>query len=62
MGHDPHDLDAARRLAGATDRVNLGVFFRDDAKPRYEETRRVPPRTAAERVALIDAELDRYAV
>ncbi len=62
VGHDVHDLDAARRMAGATDRVNLGVFFRDDSKPRYEETRRVPPRTAAERVALIDAELDRYAV
>ncbi len=62
VGHDVHDLDAARRMAGDTDRVNLGVFFRDDSKPRYEETRRVPPRTAAERVALIDAELDRYAV
>lgn len=62
VGHDVHDLEAARRMAGATDRVNLGVFFRDDSKPRYEETRRVPPRTAAERVALIDAELDRYAV
>lgn len=60
--HDPHDLDAARRLAGATDRVHLGVFFRDDAKARYEETRRVPPRTPAERVALLRAELDRYAV
>ncbi len=62
VGHDPHDLEAARRVAGATDAVQLGVFFRDDSKPRYEETRRVPPRTAAERVALIDAELDRYAV
>ncbi|MHB1863520.1 MAG: thiamine pyrophosphate-dependent enzyme [Gemmatimonadaceae bacterium] len=62
IAHDPHDLDAARRMAGATDRLHLGVFFRDDSKPRYEETRRVPPRTAAERVALIDAELDRYAV
>jgi 2-oxoglutarate ferredoxin oxidoreductase subunit beta len=62
VAHDPHDLDAARRIAGATDRVNLGVLFRDDSKPRYEETRRVPPRTQAERVALIDAELDRYAI
>ena len=60
--HDVHDLDAARRIAGATDRVNLGVLFRDDSKPRYEETRRVPPRTQAERVALIETELDRYAV
>ena len=62
VAHDVHDLDAARRMAGATDRVNLGVLFKDGSKPRYEETRRVPPRTAAERVALIDAELDRYAI
>ncbi len=62
LAHDPHDLDAARRMAGATDRVHLGVFYRDSTKPRYEETRRVPPRTPAERVALIEAELDRYAV
>ena len=62
VAHDVHDLDAARRIAGATDRVNLGVLFRDGSKPRYEETRRVPPKTQAERVALIDAELDRYAV
>lgn len=62
VAHDPHDLEAARRLAGVTDRVQLGVFYRDDSKPRYEETRRVPPRTAAERVALIEAEFDRYAV
>ena len=62
VAHDPHDLDAARRVAGATDRVNLGVLFRDDSKPRYEETRRVPPRSNEERVALINTELDRYAV
>ena len=62
VAHDPHDLEAARRIAGITDRVNLGVLFRDDSKPRYEETRRVPPRTNAERVTLINAELDRYAV
>jgi 2-oxoglutarate/2-oxoacid ferredoxin oxidoreductase subunit beta len=62
IAHDPHDLEAARRVAGATDRLHLGVLYRDDAKPRYEETRRVPPRTSAERVALIEAELDRYAV
>jgi 2-oxoglutarate ferredoxin oxidoreductase subunit beta len=62
VAHDVHDLDAARRVAGATDRVNLGVLFRDGSKPRYEETRRVPAKTQAERVALIDTELDRYAV
>ncbi len=60
--HDPRDLDAARRLADATDRVSLGVFFRDPSRARYEEIRRVPPRTALERQTLLDAELDRYAV
>ncbi len=60
--HDPHDLDAARRIASATDHIHLGVLFRDPSRPRYEEIRRVPPRTPEERVTLIDAELDRYAV
>jgi 2-oxoglutarate ferredoxin oxidoreductase subunit beta len=62
VSHNPRDLDAARRIADATDHIHLGVLFRDPARPRYEEIRRVPPRTAAERVTLIDAELDRYAV
>ena len=38
------------------------VLFRDPSRVRYDEIRRVPPHTAAERVTLIDAELDRYAV
>jgi 2-oxoglutarate ferredoxin oxidoreductase subunit beta len=60
--HDPRDLDAARRLADATDHIHLGVLFRDPSRLRYDEIRRLPPRTADERVTLIDAELDRYAV
>jgi len=60
--HDPHDLDAARRIADRDDAIYLGVLFQDPGRPRYEEVRRVTPRTAAERVALLEAELDRYAV
>ena len=60
--HNPRDLDAARRLADTTDRVHLGVFFRDPSRLCYEDIRRVPPRTAEERVALLEAELTRYAV
>ncbi len=60
--HDPRDLDTARRIADATDHIHLGVLFRDPSRPRYEEIRRVAPRTAEERLTLIDAELDRYAV
>jgi 2-oxoglutarate ferredoxin oxidoreductase subunit beta len=62
VSHDPHDIHAARRLAGDRDRINLGLFFVDPSRPRYEEARRVAPRTAAERVALLNRELDRYAV
>ena len=62
VAHDPRDLDAARRIADAADHIHLGVLFRDPSRPRYEELRRVAPRTAEERLTLIDAELDRYAV
>jgi 2-oxoglutarate ferredoxin oxidoreductase subunit beta len=60
--HDPHDIDAARHIADATDRIHLGLFFQDRTRPRYEEIRRVPPRTAEERVTLLETELNRYAV
>ena len=62
LRHDPHDIDAARRLADDAGHTNLGVFYIDPSRPRYEETRRDAPRTANERLALIEAELDRYAV
>ena len=60
--HDPRDLAAARALAEHTDRILLGVFYKDPSKPRYEEMRRVAPRTPAERMALLEKEFARYAV
>jgi 2-oxoglutarate ferredoxin oxidoreductase subunit beta len=60
--HDPHDLDAARRLAEDSDRLRLGVFFRDENRPRYDEIRRTAKVTAKERITLLNAELDKYAV
>ena len=62
LTHDPRDLDAARRIADAGDSIYLGVLFRDPTRPRYEQLRRVAPRTAEERLTLLNAELDRYAV
>jgi 2-oxoglutarate ferredoxin oxidoreductase subunit beta len=62
LPHDPRDLARARELAMPGDRIRLGVFFRDESRPRYDVIRRIPSRTAAERVALLDQELDRYAV
>ena len=60
--HDPSDLNAARRLADEPGVIRLGVFFRDDARPRYEETRHLPAFTAPEKLDLLDQELDRYAI
>ncbi len=62
VAHDPRDLDRARQLAEATDTIKLGVFLRDPTRARYEEVRRVAPRTPEERLTLLHAELDRYAV
>jgi 2-oxoglutarate ferredoxin oxidoreductase subunit beta len=62
VSHDPRDLAAARRIAEQDDRLHLGVLYRDPTRPRYEETRRVPPRTNTERMALLEQEFARYAV
>ena len=60
--HDPSDLNAARALADDVERIRLGVFFRDEARPRYNEIRRVQKISATERIALLERELDKYAV
>jgi 2-oxoglutarate/2-oxoacid ferredoxin oxidoreductase subunit beta len=60
--HDPKDLDAARRLAEDMTTIRLGVFFRDESRPRYEETRQVANPTVQQKLEKLDQELDRYAV
>ncbi|MEE4216856.1 MAG: thiamine pyrophosphate-dependent enzyme [Xanthomonadales bacterium] len=60
--HDPLNLDDARALARRTDKLRLGVFFRDDSFPVYEEVRAVPKISAEEKVARLNKEFERYAV
>jgi 2-oxoglutarate ferredoxin oxidoreductase subunit beta len=60
--HDPADLAEARWLAGPSERVRLGVFYRNEALPRYDELRRVPAQPTARKIELLNQELDRYAV
>jgi 2-oxoglutarate ferredoxin oxidoreductase subunit beta len=60
--HDPADLDAARRLAEPEGKIRLGVFYRNESLLVYDETRRTPTLTSAQKLALLSAELDRYAV
>jgi 2-oxoglutarate ferredoxin oxidoreductase subunit beta len=60
--HDPRNIDAARELAEKTDRIRVGVFFRDESRPRYEETRHLPLHTTDEKIEILNDELDKYAV
>jgi len=60
--HDPKDLDSARSLAQRKDMLRLGIFFRDDSFPVYDEVRAVPPASPEEKIQRLEKEFDRYAV
>jgi 2-oxoglutarate ferredoxin oxidoreductase subunit beta len=60
--HDPTDLDGARRLAEDTSVIRLGLFYRNETRARYDLIRRPPKVTSAERIDLLNAELDHHAV
>ena len=60
--HDPKNIDDARALAQRTDMLRLGVFFRDDSLPVYEEVRAVSPVSAEEKITRLNEEFDRYGV
>ena len=60
--HDPRNIDAARELAEKIDRIRVGVFFRDESRPRYEETRHLPLHTTDDKIRILNEEFDKYAV
>lgn len=60
--HDPSNIDEGRRLADGTDRIRLGLFYRNERQARYDIIRKPPIVTASERIALLNAEFDHYAV
>ena len=60
--HDPKNIDEARSLAQRTDMLRLGMFFRDESFPVYDEVRAVPPVTPEEKIQRLEKEFDRYAV
>ncbi|MEE4293295.1 MAG: thiamine pyrophosphate-dependent enzyme [Xanthomonadales bacterium] len=60
--HDPLNLDDARSLARRNDMLRLGIFFRDDSLPVYEDLRAVPKVSAEEKVNRLNKEFERYAV
>lgn len=62
LRHDPADIHGARELAEDVTAIRLGLFFRDESRPRYEETRSLPKHTAREKMDLLNEEFEHYAV
>jgi 2-oxoglutarate ferredoxin oxidoreductase subunit beta len=60
--HDPKDIDMARVIAEEEGKLPLGIFFRDESRPVYEQTRRLPKYSAEEKVKRLNEELENYAV
>ncbi len=60
--HDPADIHRARELAEDSSTVRLGLFFRDERRPRYEETRELPHHSAADKIEVLEEMFERYAV
>jgi 2-oxoglutarate ferredoxin oxidoreductase subunit beta len=60
--HDPSDLDSARKLAEDSSRIRLGLFYRNESRARYDLLRAPPRVPQSERMALLNSELDHYAV
>jgi 2-oxoglutarate ferredoxin oxidoreductase subunit beta len=61
--HDPSDIHRARELAGSTDPLPVGILYRNDAVPCYEDLRRASRTVTPDVVrAALDAELDKVEV
>ncbi|NND76128.1 MAG: 2-oxoglutarate oxidoreductase [Ilumatobacter sp.] len=61
--HDPADLAAARVIAETTDPIPVGILYRNDDVPCYEDLRRADHRFDPEEIrAVVDEELDRFTI
>jgi 2-oxoglutarate ferredoxin oxidoreductase subunit beta len=61
--HDPSDLNRAREIASITDRIPVGILYRNDAVPRYEDVLNPEGLFTPEVVrSNIEAEFDRFTV
>jgi 2-oxoglutarate ferredoxin oxidoreductase subunit beta len=61
--HDPSDMNTARELAGSTDAIPIGLLYQNKNADRYEEYTNAGIATSrSEKLAAINAQLDRYQV
>jgi 2-oxoglutarate/2-oxoacid ferredoxin oxidoreductase subunit beta len=61
--HDPRNIHRAREIASGTDPVPVGILYRNDDVPCYEDLRRPERVFSADDVkAVLDAEFDKFSV
>ena len=61
--HDPADINRAREIASLTDRVPVGILYRNDQVPCYEDLRRSTKLTTpATMKAALEKEFDKFTV
>jgi len=61
--HDPSDLNRAREVASGTDPIPVGILYRNDSVPCYEETRSdTRLRTASLVRNGLEAEFDKFTI
>jgi 2-oxoglutarate ferredoxin oxidoreductase subunit beta len=63
QAHDPSDIDRAREIASSDDPIPVGILYRNDEIPRYEELRHAGRQRTPEMIrAGLEAEFDKFAV
>ncbi|RAI31092.1 thiamine pyrophosphate-dependent enzyme [Rhodoplanes serenus] len=63
QSHDPSDIHRAREIASSIDPVPVGILFRDESVPCYEDIRAAgKPRPIEMIKAGLEAELDKFTV
>ncbi len=61
--HDPSDLHRAREIASLTDRIPVGVLYRNSEVPRYEEVRAADDRFTPQAIqAVLEKEFDKFTI
>ncbi len=63
LEHDPSDIHRARELADQHSPIPIGIFYRNEDRPRYEEfSTQGMDMTVEEKLAGLEAELDKFAI
>ena len=61
--HDPSDMNRAREIASSFDPIPVGILFRDETVPCYEDIRRDPRLRTTELIKKgLEAEFDKFTV